>query len=87
MEEMTRLSQSIITEMEETRQPSLPFLDPLKVLKTRRREEEVSDTVQMRNLREEQLHAQSSVMIDLASQKKYVIPSHVTVNQKKLYQL
>ena len=37
-------------------------------------------------IRNELLHAQSSVVIDLASQKKYMIPSHVTVNQKKLYQ-
>ena len=37
-------------------------------------------------IRNELLHAQSSVVIDLASQKKYIIPSHVTVNQKKLYQ-
>jgi transposase len=36
-------------------------------------------------IRNELLHAQSSVVIDLASQKKYMIPSHVTVNQKKLY--
>jgi transposase len=37
-------------------------------------------------IRNELLHAQSSVVIDLASQKKYIVPSHVTVNQKKLYQ-
>jgi hypothetical protein len=37
-------------------------------------------------IRNELLHAQSSVVIDLASQKKYMIPSHVTVNQQKLYQ-
>lgn len=36
-------------------------------------------------IRNELLHAQSSVVVDLASQKKYIIPSHVTVNQKKLY--
>jgi transposase len=38
-------------------------------------------------IRNELLHAQSSIVIDLASQKKYIIPSHVTVNQKKLYQV
>jgi transposase len=37
-------------------------------------------------IRNELLHAQSSVVIDLASKKNYIIPSHVTVNQKKLYQ-
>ena len=43
------------------------------------------DKMSFEQIRNELLHAQSSVMIDLASRKKYVIPSHVTVNQKKLY--
>lgn len=38
-------------------------------------------------IRNELLHAQSSIMVDLVSRKKYVIPSHVTVNQKKIYQV
>lgn len=54
VEEMTRLARLIITEIEESRQPTLPFFDPLKVLKASRYKKEVSDTVQVRNLREEQ---------------------------------
>lgn len=54
VEEMTRLAQSIITEMKEEKQPTLPFLDPLKVLKAKCRSKEVSDTVKIGNLREEQ---------------------------------
>jgi transposase len=54
VEEMTRLAQSIITEMETEKQPSLPFLDPLKVLKENRPKKESSDTVKIKNLREEQ---------------------------------
>ena len=38
-------------------------------------------------IRNELLHAQSSIVIDVATQKKYLIPSHVTVNQKKIYQV
>jgi len=45
------------------------------------------DPMSFEQIRNELLHAQSSVVIDLASQKKYVIPSHVTVHQKKLYQV
>jgi transposase len=37
-------------------------------------------------IRNELLHAQSSIIVDLSSRKKYVIPSHVTVSQKKIYQ-
>ncbi len=44
------------------------------------------EPMSLEQIRNELLHAQSSVVIDLASQKKYMIPSHVTVNQKKLYQ-
>jgi transposase len=38
-------------------------------------------------IRNELLHAQSSIVVDVASKKKYVIPSHVTLNQKKIYQV
>ena len=38
-------------------------------------------------IRNELLHAQSSIVVDIKSKKKYVIPSHVTVNQKKIYQV
>lgn len=54
VEEMTRLAQSMINEMETEKQPCLPFLDPLKVLKGNRQKKESSDTVKIRNLREEQ---------------------------------
>jgi len=54
VEEMTRLAQSMINEMETERQPNLPFLDPLKVLKENPRKKESSDTVKIKNLREEQ---------------------------------
>ena len=37
-------------------------------------------------IRNELLHAQSSIVIDLSTRKKYLIPSHVTVNQKNIYQ-
>ena len=37
---------------------------------------------QMRN---ELLHVQSSIVIDRKSRKKYVIPSHTTLNQEKIY--
>jgi len=36
-------------------------------------------------IRNELLHAQSSIVRDISTNKKYLIPSHVTVNQKKLY--
>ena len=54
VEEMTRLAQSMINEMETEKQPCLPFLDPLKVLKGNRQKKESSDTVKIKNLREEQ---------------------------------
>jgi transposase len=38
-------------------------------------------------LRNELLHAQSSIVVDISTNKKYLIPSHVTVNQKKIYQV
>jgi transposase len=51
---MTRLAQSIINEMETEKQPCLPFLDPIKILKGNRQKKETSDTVKISNLREEQ---------------------------------
>lgn len=54
VEEMTRLAQSIINEMETEKQPCLPFLDPIKILKGNRQKKETSDTVKISNLREEQ---------------------------------
>jgi len=54
VEEMTRLAQSIITEMETEKQPGLPFLDPIKVLKENRQKKEPSESVKIKNLREEQ---------------------------------
>jgi transposase len=45
------------------------------------------DAMSFEQIRNELLHAQSSVVIDISSKKKYIIPSHVTVNQKKLYQV
>lgn len=37
-------------------------------------------------IRNELLHVQSSIVIDRETKKKYSIPSHVTINQKKIYQ-
>jgi transposase len=54
VEEMTRLAQSMINEMETEKQPCLPFLDPLKILKKNRQEKESIDTVKIKDLREEQ---------------------------------
>ena len=54
IEEMTRLAQSIINEMETEKQPCLPFLDPIKLLKDNPQKKESSDTVKIKNLREEQ---------------------------------
>lgn len=54
VEEMTRLAQSIINEMETEKQPCLPFLDPIKILKGNRQKKETSDTVKISTLREEQ---------------------------------
>jgi transposase len=54
VEEMTRLAQSIITEMETEKQPSLPFLDPIKILKKNHQKKESSDSVKIKDLREEQ---------------------------------
>ena len=36
-------------------------------------------------IRNELLHAQASILVDTKTGKKYTIPSHVTINQKKIY--
>ena len=38
-------------------------------------------------IRNELLHVQSSLMVDIGTKKRYMIPSHVTPNQKKSYQV
>ena len=38
-------------------------------------------------IRNELLHVQSSLMVDIGTNKRYMIPSHVTPNQKKIYQV
>jgi transposase len=37
-------------------------------------------------IRNELLHVQSSLVVDIGTKKRYIIPSHVTLNQKKIYQ-
>lgn len=37
-------------------------------------------------IRNELLHVQSSLMVDIKTQKRYLIPSHVTTNQNRIYQ-
>ncbi len=44
-------------------------------------------TMSFEQIRNELLHAQSSIVVDIESKKKYVIPSHVTVNQQNIYQV
>lgn len=44
----------MINEMETEKQPCLPFLDPIKLLKENSHKKESSDTVKIKNLREEQ---------------------------------
>lgn len=38
-------------------------------------------------IRNELAHSQASIMIDVKTKNRYCIPSHVTVNQKKIYQI
>ena len=40
-----------------------------------------------KQLRDELLHAQSSLLRDVGRKKKYLLPSQVTVNQKKIYRV
>lgn len=42
--------------------------------------------ISFEQLRNELLHVQASLMVDITTKKKYAIPSHVTINQKKIYQ-
>lgn len=37
-------------------------------------------------IRNELLHVQSSLVVDIGTKKRYMIPAHVTLNQKKIYQ-
>jgi transposase len=42
--------------------------------------------ISFEQLRNELLHVQASLMTDISTGKRYIIPSHLTVNQKKIYQ-
>ena len=44
------------------------------------------ESMSFEHIRNELLHAQSSIVRDLESKKKFVIPSNLTVSQKKIYQ-
>lgn len=44
-------------------------------------------TMSFEQIRNELAHAQSSILVDTSAKKKYCIPSHVTINQKKIYQV
>ena len=46
-----------------------------------------SEKLSFKQLRNELLHTQSSLMIDIKEKKKYLLPSKVTVNQKKIYKV
>jgi hypothetical protein len=54
VEQMKSLAQSIIDEMKEQRQPTLPFLDPVKVVKKSAESKPSNSSVKIKNLREEQ---------------------------------
>jgi len=41
----------------------------------------------LEQLRNELSHTQSSIIMDVSTKKKYCIPSKITKNQKKLYQI
>lgn len=38
-------------------------------------------------IRNELLHVQASIVVDIDTNKRYVIPSHATLNQKRIYQV
>jgi transposase len=38
-------------------------------------------------IRNELLHVQASLVVDIETSKKYIIPSHTTINQKNIYQV
>ena len=46
-----------------------------------------SERLSFRQLRNELLHTQSSLVIDIKEKKKYLLPSKVTVKQKKIYKV
>ena len=54
VEELSRLAQSIIDEMESERQPRLPLLNPLTVVEKKQARKACDDTVKIKHLREEQ---------------------------------
>ncbi|MBI4727296.1 hypothetical protein HY768_08780, partial [candidate division TA06 bacterium] len=37
-------------------------------------------------LRNELLHVQASLVVDIKTRKRYILPSHATINQKRIYQ-
>ena len=38
-------------------------------------------------IRNELLHVQASLLVDVKTKKKYILPSHITLNQKRIYQV
>ena len=43
--------------------------------------------ISFEQIREELLHVQSSILVDISSKKKYLLPSKVTTKQKKIYRV
>ena len=54
IEALTALANTIIAEIEEQRQPSLPFFEPEKLIENRKKRGKVEDHVRLNNLKEEQ---------------------------------
>lgn len=44
-------------------------------------------SMSIEQIKNELAHAQSSILVDINTKKKYYIPSHVTVNQRRIYQV
>ena len=53
----------------------------------RQSSKQLKEKMSFRQLRNELLHAQSSLLIDIEEKKRYLIPSKITVNQKKIYKV
>ncbi|MBL6990769.1 MAG: IS1634 family transposase, partial [Bacteriovoracaceae bacterium] len=49
--------------------------------------EQQQTKMSLEQIRNELLHAQSSLLVDIETKKKYLLPSKVTVNQRKIYQV
>ena len=49
--------------------------------------QQMSSRISLKQLRNELLHAQNSLLVDLKTKKKYLMPSKATVNQKKIYKV